>query len=84
MISIGNHGFKKAILRQVLANSMFNDLVCNCEHRLTVESPIRMRQKYTRVNIHRCANFSMGKQMAHANTNTHRSIFTYGLIYSRV
>ena len=41
-------------------------------------SPIRMRQKYTRVNILRCANFTQGKQMAHANANTHRSIFTYG------
>ena len=41
-------------------------------------SPIRMRQKYTRVNILRCANFTQGKQMAHANANTLRSIFTYG------
>ena len=41
-------------------------------------SPIRMRQKYTCVNILRCANFTRGKQMAHANANTHRSIFTYG------
>ena len=41
-------------------------------------SPIRMRQKYTRVNILRCANFTRGKQMAHANANTHQSIFTYG------
>ena len=47
-------------------------------------SPIRMCQKYTRVNILRCANFTRGKQMAHANANTHRSIFTYGYIYSWV
>ena len=39
-------------------------------------SPIRMRQKYTRVNIFWCANFTWGKQMAHANANTHQSIFT--------
>ena len=41
-------------------------------------SPIRMRQKYTRVNILRCANFTPGKQMAHVNANTHQSVFTYG------
>ena len=41
-------------------------------------SQIRMRQKYTRVNILRFANFTRGKQMVHANANTHRSIFTYG------
>ena len=37
-----------------------------------------MRQKYTRVNILRCANFTRGKQMAHANANTHPSIFNMG------
>ena len=41
-------------------------------------SPIRMRQKYTRVNILRCAKFTRGKQVANANANTHRSKFTYG------
>ena len=34
--------------------------------------------KYTRVNILRCANFTRGKQMAHGNANTHRSILTFG------
>ena len=43
-----------------------------------VLSPIRIRQKYTHVNILRCANFTRDKQMAHANATTQRSIFTYG------
>ena len=29
-------------------------------------------------SILRCANFTRGKQTAHANANTHRSIFIYG------
>ena len=40
-------------------------------------SPIRMRRKYTRVNILRCAIFTRSKQIAHANANTHRSKVTY-------
>ena len=45
--------------------------------RETYTSPIRMHKKYTHV-ILQCANFTLGKQMSHANANTHRSIFTYG------
>ena len=37
-----------------------------------------MHQKYTRVNILRCANFTRGKKMARVNANTHRSILHMG------
>ena len=36
-----------------------------------------MRQKYTRVNILQCANFTRGEQMAHANTNIHTGVYLH-------
>ena len=42
-----------------------------------VLSPIRMRQINTHVNLLRCVNVTRGKQIAHANENTHRSKLTH-------
>ena len=51
-----------------LVNMRYNILATYCTNTpliyprpVTYLSPIRMRQKYTRVNILRCANFTLGK-----------------------